>query len=284
MTSSTLPPGIAPANDPAAPPFGAFAPTRAQASIISLAHRSRLKRGAFRPMLSRLINALRAGPLDVPYQGASFRFYHQASATERGALFNPDYNLEELDFLRAHTPIGGVFVDVGANVGTYALVLARQVGASGKVIAIEPHPVTHARLAFNRSASGFTQVQLVAAAAGPSDGELMIATDGDNLGASHIVSGDRPGNAIKVPSLRLQRILDDAGADHVDALKIDVEGFEDRVLTGFFKQAPQRLWPRAVVIEHLSRNEWQDDCIADMRARGYAETGRTRSNTMLVRG
>jgi FkbM family methyltransferase len=284
VTSSTLPPGIAPANDPAAPPFGAFAPTRAQASIISLAHRSRLKRGAFRPMLSRLINALRAGPLDVPYQGASFRFYHQASATERGALFNPGYNLEELDFLRAHTPIGGVFVDVGANVGTYAMVLARHVGASGKVIAIEPHPVTHARLAFNRSASGFTQVQLVAAAAGASDGELMIATDGDNLGASHIVSGDRPGNAIKVPSLRLQRILDDAGVDHVDALKIDVEGFEDRVLTGFFKLAPQRLWPRAVVIEHLSRDEWQDDCIADMRARGYAETGMTRSNTMLVRG
>ena len=59
------------------------------------------------------------------YQGAAFRFHHQASATERGALFNPDYNLEELDFLRAHTPAGGVFVDVGANVGTYAMVLAR---------------------------------------------------------------------------------------------------------------------------------------------------------------
>lgn len=283
MTPSTLPPGIAPANDPASPPFGAFAPTRAQAAIIALAHRSRLKRGAFRPMLSRLVNRLRAGPVDVQYQGASFRFYHQASATERGALFNPDYNLEELDFLRARTPVGGVFVDVGANVGTYAMVLARHVGASGKVIAIEPHPVTHARLAFNRAASGFTQIHLVAAAAGPSDGNLMIETDGDNLGASHIVSGDRPGNAIKVPSLRLQRILGDAGADHVDALKIDVEGFEDRVLTGFFREAPQSLWPRAVVIEHLSRNEWQDDCIADMQARGYVEIGKTRSNTMLVR-
>jgi FkbM family methyltransferase len=283
VTSSAFPPGIVPANDPASPPFGAFAPTRAQVAIISLAHRSRLKRGAFRPMLSRLINALRAGPLDVHYQGASFRFYHQASATERGALFNPDYNLEELDFLRSRTPVGGVFVDVGANVGTYAMVLARHVGASGKVIAVEPHPVTHTRLAFNRAASGFTQVHLVAAAAGPSDGELLIETDGDNLGASHIVSGDRAGNVIKVPSLRLQRILGEAGADHVDALKIDVEGFEDRVLTGFFKEAPQSLWPRAVVIEHLSRNEWLQDCIADMRARGYAETGRTRSNTMLVR-
>ena len=284
MANPAPPPFIAAANDPAAPPFGAFAPTRAQAAIISLAHRSRLKRGAFRPMLSRLVNLLRAGPVDVPYQGASFRFYHQASATERGALFNPDYNLEELEFLRAHAPRGGVFVDVGANVGTYAMALARQVGSGGKVIAIEPHPVTHARLAFNRAASGFTQVDLVAAAAGPSDGELLIETDGDNLGASRIVSGEPTGHAIRVPSLRLQRILGDAGVDHVDALKIDVEGFEDRVLTGFFRDAPQSLWPRAVVIEHLSRNEWLDDCIADMRARGYAETGRTRSNTLLLRG
>jgi FkbM family methyltransferase len=283
LPTSTLPPGLAPANDPTSPPFGAFAPTSAQAAVIALAQRSRLKRGAFRPMLSRLVNLLRAGPVDVRYQGASFRFYHQASATERGALFNPDYNLEELEFLRAHTPAGGVFVDLGANVGTYAMVLARQVGSGGKVIAIEPHPVTHARLAFNRDASGYAQVILVAAAAGPSDGELMIETDGDNLGASHIVSGQSKGNAIRVPALRLQRILDDAAVRHVDALKIDVEGFEDRVLTGFFKQAPPSLWPGAVVIEHLSRNEWQHDCIADMLVRGYAEAGKTRSNTLLVR-
>jgi FkbM family methyltransferase len=283
LTVPIQPPHIAAANDPASPPFGAFAPNLAQAAIISLARRSRLKRGAFRPMLSRLVNLMRAGPVDVQYQGTSFRFYHQASATERGALFNPGYNLEELDFLRTHTPRGGAFVDVGANVGTYAMVLARHVGAHGSVIAIEPHPVTHARLAFNRAASGSTQVTLVAAAAGASDGELTIETDGDNLGASHIVTGKLSGNAIKVPSLRLRRILDDAGVSHIDALKIDVEGYEDRVLTGFFKEAPPSLWPRAVVIEHLSRNEWLDDCIADMRTRGYAETGKTRSNTLLLK-
>jgi len=274
---------VIPDNDPSPPPFGAFAPNAAQAAIISLAHRSRLKRGAFRPMLSRLVDLLRPGPLDVPYQGASFRFYHQASATERGALFNPDYNLEDLDFLRTHTPEGGVFVDVGANVGTYAMVLARHVGDGGKVIAVEPHPVTHARLSFNRAASGFAQVRLVAAAAGPSDGELMIETDGDNLGASHIVLGAASNKAIKVPSLRLQRILEDADVQRVDALKIDVEGFEDRVLIRFFSEAPPSLWPKAVVIEHLSKDEWQDDCIADMLGRGYREAGRTRSNTLLVR-
>ncbi|VIO65468.1 hypothetical protein CI1B_05700 [Bradyrhizobium ivorense] len=273
-----------PSNDLSPAPFGAFAPNPAQAAIIRLAHATGLKRGAFRPWLSRLVNLFGAGPLDVPYQGASFRFYHQASATERGALFNPDYNLEELQFLRRHVAAGGTFVDLGANVGTYALALARDVGPTGKVIAIEPHPVTHARLAFNTAASGYTQVRLVAAAAGPTDGELMIETDGDNLGASHIVTGTPTGKAFKVPSLRLQRILEEAGARQVDALKIDVEGFEDRVLIGFFRDAPEALWPRAVVIEHLSKDEWTDDCIADMHMRGYVDQGRTRSNTLLVRG
>jgi FkbM family methyltransferase len=274
---------LTPDNDPSPPPFGALAPNPAQAAIIALARRSGLKRGVFRPWLSRLVNLLRAGPIDVTYQGACFRFYHQASATERGALFNPDYNSGELDFLRTHTPGGGVFVDVGANVGTYALALARHVGPRGSVLAVEPHPLARARLGFNRNASGFAQVNLVAAAASDTDGELMIETDSDNLGASHIVTGPPAANAFKVKSLRLQRILDEAGVPKVDALKIDVEGFEDRVLTGFFREAPQDLWPHAVVIEHLSRDEWQQDCLADMAGRGYREAGRTRSNTLLLR-
>ena len=270
-------------NDPLAAPFGHFAPNAAQNSILGLARCTGLKRGAFRPFLSRLLDLLRSGPLDVTYQGASFRLYHQGSATERGALINPDYNIEELAFLRAHLPQGGAFVDVGANVGTYALALARDVGTDGKVIAIEPHPVTHARLAFNATASRYSQVMLVQAAAGAEDGELLIETDGDNLGASHIVAGDASGKAIRVPSLRLERILQEAAVSHVDALKIDVEGYEDRVLTGFFRDAAPTLWPGAVVIEHLSKDEWLDDCIEDMTSRGYAVAGRTRSNTLLTR-
>jgi hypothetical protein len=52
-------------NAPSSAPFGAFAPNAAQAAIIRLATQSGLKRGAFRPWLSRLVNLLRSGPLDV---------------------------------------------------------------------------------------------------------------------------------------------------------------------------------------------------------------------------
>ena len=46
------------------------------------------------------------------------------------------------------------------------------------------------------------------------------------------------------------------------------------MLTGFFKEAPQSLWPRAVVIEHLSKDEWQHDCIADMRRAAMSKPAR----------
>ena len=260
-------------------PFGTYAPNAMQRAVIAAAHGSGLKRGAFRPWLSRLVSLLGDGPIDATYQGASFRLHHLASGTERGALFNPDYNLPELDFLREYAPAGGVFVDVGANVGTYAVALAKHVGTNGRVIAIEPLPSAGARLAFNAQASQLTNLTLVRAAAGDTEGVLKIETDGGNLGASHVSStGD-----VEVPAHRLLTVLTDAGIDHVDALKIDVEGYEDRVLTPFFRDAPQSLWPRAVAIEHLERKDWQTDCIKDMEVRGYAIAGKTRSNTLLVR-
>ncbi len=259
-------------------PFGACAPNAAQRAVIAAAHGSGLKRGAFRPWLSRIVNLLGPGPIDAQYQGASFRLHHLTSGTERGALFNPDYNLPELDFLREYTPQGGTFVDVGANVGTYAIPLAKHVGEEGRVIAIEPHPQASARLAFNARASNLGNLSLVVAAAGDIDGKLKIETDGDNLGASHISTD----SGIEVPARKLLSVLVVNQIMSIDALKIDVEGYEDRVLIPFFTDAPRALWPKAIAIEHLERDEWQNDCIKDMIARGYAVAGKTRSNTLLV--
>ena len=56
-----------------------------------------------------------------------------------------------------------------------------------------------------------------------------------------------------------------------------------RVLTPFFREAPESLWPRAVAIEHLEHAAWLHDCIKDMTGLGYAIAGKTRSNTLLVR-
>lgn len=256
-------------------PYGTYSPNVVQNILLALIQNSKLKRGAFRPLMSRLIGA---APIDTVYQGARFRLHHRDSGTERGALFNPDYNLEELDFLREHTPVGGVFVDVGANVGTFAVVLALRVGRNGRVLAIEPYPSAHQRLAFNTGQLALENVTLVRSAVGDAEGELTMSTSADNLGASRV--SDR---GITVPVRTLTAVLGDAGIVRIDALKIDVEGYEDRVLVPFFKEASPNLWPRAVAIEHLERADWQNDCIGDMESRGYKITGKTRSNTFLVR-
>lgn len=52
-------------------PFGTYAPNALQRAVIAAAHGSGLKRGAFRPWLSRLVNLLGSGPIDATYQGAS---------------------------------------------------------------------------------------------------------------------------------------------------------------------------------------------------------------------
>lgn len=256
-------------------PFGTHSPNVVQNILLALIQNSKLKRGAFRPLMSRLMGA---APIDTVYQGARFRLHHRDSGTERGALFNPDYNLEELDFLRAHTPVGGVFVDVGANVGTFAVVMALHVGRQGRVLAIEPYPSAHQRLAFNTSQLAFENVTLVRSAVGDTEGELTMSTAADNLGASRV--SDR---GITVPVKKLTAVLGEAGIARIDALKIDIEGYEDKALIPFFKEAEPSLWPKAVAIEHLERADWTDDCIGDMQARGYDAVGKTRSNTFLVR-
>jgi hypothetical protein len=64
-------------------------------------------------------------------------------------------------------------------------------------------------------------------------------------------------------------------------MKIDVEGYEDRVLIPFFDIAPRRLWPHRVLLER-SPHIWKSDCIAYMLARGYHTAWEGRGDSLLA--
>ena len=78
----------------------------------------------------------------------------------------------------------------------------------------------------------------------------------------------------------LLAVVSEAGVTAIDALKIDVEGAEDRVLVPFFRDAPPSLWPRLIVIEDSSA-EWSTDLFALLKAKGYAVSSRSKQNVML---
>jgi FkbM family methyltransferase len=250
-----------------------------QAALIALTRGSFLKGGVTRKAMGDLVRGTGPRIIDTDFRGARFRVHLGDNLTERNLLLDPRTERAELDFLIAATPPDGVFVDLGANIGMYGLVVAAA-RPGARIIAIEPDPVIGARLANNRALSRLANVTICAEAAGDAVGELAFARDSHNLGESRIdLLGD-----LKVPVRPLTAILEAQGLTAIDALKIDVEGYEDRALVPFFRDWPRSGWPRAIVIEHVHPAQWEQDCMALLAGLGYRAQGTTEYNTLLALG
>lgn len=115
---------------------------------------------------------------------------------------------------------GDLFVDVGANVGSYAL-WACSLGAD--VIAIEPNREASARLRENIALNGYG-IHVLEVAVADASGVVRITTDLDTV--NHLVS-NREG--AEVPCFTLDEIVGDR---LVAGVKIDVEGAERLVIEG----------------------------------------------------
>jgi FkbM family methyltransferase len=132
---------------------------------------------------------------------------------------------------------GDTVVDVGANVGQYAALLARMVGPEGRVLAFEPVPRTFRILASVVAGLELSNVETLQLALADSDGTARFAEvqDVDGLpdsGLAHLATGaDR--STVEVPVARLDSLC--AGSLAIAGctfLKIDVEGAELLVLRG----------------------------------------------------
>jgi hypothetical protein len=58
------------------------------------------------------------------------------------------------------------------------------------------------------------------------------------------------------------------GVKSIDALKIDVDHAEHRILMPFFRTGPASLWPRFILIED-DRDSWRTDLFSVLAERGY---------------
>lgn len=259
-------------------PFGTFAPTGLQAITIALARNTFLGRGAARRTTWNALARLRQGPIDARIGGAAFRLKNGPNGTDARLLLNPRYDRTELDFLAEALGDDSVFVDVGANIGAYSLLLWDRVRPIGKIIAIEANPAAIAQLEFNIAASSASGIVVVPQAVGDREAEVDFVHPENNLGAGHVVETGGTGHVRMRP---LTAILSDLRLGRCDALKIDIEGFEDRALLPFFRNASSTLWPRRIVMEVSHPADWREDCVAELLRLGYRQRGRTRTNLLL---
>lgn len=154
---------------------------------------------------------------------------------------------------------GMVCMDIGANFGTYALIAASQVGAGGRVIAVEPVPRIAALLTENLIMNGFGDRAIivpcaVGAQAGMATLHEFATRQGGNTLHAHVAAAaiSAYGEQIvtrEVPCRTLDDLADEYTPDRLDFVKIDVEGFEQQVLEGG-RNALGRLRPRLLLEWH----------------------------------
>ena len=155
--------------------FGAYAPNDRQARLIKFIRAMPLlRRGTFRQRWANTLSRMRPGPVDVELDGVKFRLNLDNNPIEWGIALMPGYEGAEIQFLRDGLKAGDTMVDIGANVGIYALSLAGTVGPKGKVVAVEADPIALGRVTENARLNAFPQVTVVGVAAGDREGEARF--------------------------------------------------------------------------------------------------------------
>lgn len=257
------------------------------------------------------------GPFDVIFQGMALRLYPAENHCDR-VIFGRRALPEQAEH-DAIVPLirkggadgkGMVFVDIGANVGSYSVFVGNRVGhvsvhasghasgngsgnGSGKagephftLLAFEPHPRTHQKLLYNLQANGLPVENVLRCGVGEREEVLQLWSDGgSNIGhTSLLAEGTAHAKvSVEVPVRPLMAVLEERGITSIDLLKIDIEGFEDRALAPFLVSAPDALLPGHILMEMEHRNLWQHDLEAMLRQRGYKAHKVTPLNTLFSR-
>ena len=176
--------------------------------------------------------------------GDGLRMYcDTASFVEWRILFYGHYNEGVARLIRRHCTPGAVAVDIGANVGCNTLLMAEGVGATGRVIAVEPHPAFFARLRKNIELNAMQNVDAIECAVGDSEGALVLYSldasqsltaratvyrDNLDVGAQLADTSER----FDVPVRTVDEIMAQTAPGRLDFIKLDAQGHEMPVLAG----------------------------------------------------
>jgi FkbM family methyltransferase len=219
----------------------------------------------------RILRSLVVGNFAVKLPGG-LRIFVNDNATLNINI--PDHYLRR-EYMRHPNYVPGdgwVVLDVGAHVGIYSLWVSRLVG-DGFVIAFEPNPIAYRWLISNIELNGATNIKALPYALGDEITRERLYVAGENIGASslimnHIINSPAGKYSIVgefvVPVVTMDYVIDKSmeivsrPVKHVDLVKVDVEGYEMRVLRGAERALREGLIDRFVIEVHTDQVSTKD--------------------------
>jgi FkbM family methyltransferase len=170
--------------------------------------------------------------------------------------------------LQSHLTPGAVFYDVGAHIGLFSLIAARNLGVQGSVFVFEPDPSNVRRIEEHASRNRLDALEIIPKAVWFTDGRMKFQRacfqSSMNRGAIAEDNSAASESAIEVETVS----LDSFGSEHPlpSIIKIDVEGSEATVLRGsegIFRSA------KPVVFCEIHHAQAASDVTRWLEARGY---------------
>lgn len=148
---------------------------------------------------------------------------------------------------------GDGFVDLGANIGVYAVLGARLVGPSGHVVAVEASPDFHRGLLRNAALNGRGNIRAVNAAVSDRRERLtFVLASSRNMGANSIVPYEGPAEStFETEACTAADLLRPEEVANARVIMVDVEGAEGAVVRGM-EPLLDRLRPDAEIVVEVT--------------------------------
>jgi len=165
-------------------------------------------------------------------------------------------------------------LDIGANIGYYALMELGLIGREGKLIAVEPSPKNIEILKKNLELNGFSDVQIVdGAISDKSERKDFHLAEQGNLNTFHAIGTGLKhltGEVVEVTSYTVPQVI--GAEEQLDLIRMDVEGHEVEVMEGMLDDVRSGSLEPIIIFEtHLSRYGEEHDMGAVLK--NYFDAG-----------
>ncbi len=190
----------------------------------------------------QIASRLNPYPIIFPFTEKAKLIVQKGMTGATGNLYCGLHEYDDMAFLLHFLRPEDLFVDIGANIGSYTVLASGHVGAAA--CSIEPVPSTFSHLCNNIRINNVTdKVKAFNIAMGAQQGSIDFTRSFDTV--NHVASEGET-DTIKVPIDTLDNILQGQGSPSL--LKIDVEGFETEVIRGASNTLQQQAL-KAIIIE-----------------------------------